>query len=221
MADETPQRTRETIEMEIAGKAWQDEEFMEALRTDPKAVIAKEYGVELPDNVELKVVEESPTELYIRIPTNPADLELSDDELESVAGGTLFGPTTITVTIPPISPLCVTVPTTVPGPGRPPGGGRHGNAVAAPVPGRRSGYLLHCELWQRERGRGWRGKDGCASVQVPSASARVAAAQTAVLETCRRGGRDPQYRPAGAAARAEYRTRPRQRELCSRAGRVG
>ena len=118
MTEETPQRTRETVEMEIASKAWQDEDFMNELRANPKAVIAKEYGVELPDNVELKVVEESPTELYIRIPTNPADLELSDDELESVAGGgTVFGPTTITVTIPTISPLCVTVPTTIPGPG--------------------------------------------------------------------------------------------------------
>ncbi|MFC1975627.1 NHLP leader peptide family RiPP precursor [Chloroflexota bacterium] len=87
MAEETPQRTRETVEMEIASKAWQDEEFLEELRTNPKAVIAKEYGVEIPDNVDLKVVEESLTELYIRIPPNPNDLELSDEQLEAVAGG--------------------------------------------------------------------------------------------------------------------------------------
>jgi hypothetical protein len=87
MTEEAPQRTRETVEMEIAAKAWQDEEFLERLRADPKAVIAEEYGVEVPDTVEIKVIEESAHELYIRIPPNPNDLELTDEQLEAVAGG--------------------------------------------------------------------------------------------------------------------------------------
>lgn len=82
-----PPRTRETIERELATKAWQDDTFMEELRTQPKMVIFKEYGVQIPDHVDLKVIEESSNTLYIRIPPNPSDVELSDEQLELVAGG--------------------------------------------------------------------------------------------------------------------------------------
>src|SRR5262245_29482057 len=91
MSEATPQTetkyTREKVEAELASKAWRDPDFMEELRTNPKAVIAKEYGLQLPDSVELKVVEETPGTIYLRIPPNPSDLELSDDQLEMVAGG--------------------------------------------------------------------------------------------------------------------------------------
>lgn len=91
MSEATPQAepkyTREKVEAELAGKAWQDPAFMEELRTNPKAVIAKEYGLQIPDSVELKVIEETPNTIYLRIPPNPSDLELSDEQLEMVAGG--------------------------------------------------------------------------------------------------------------------------------------
>jgi hypothetical protein len=91
MSEATPQAepkyTREKVEAELAGKAWQDPAFMEELRTNPKAVIAKEYGLQIPDSVELKVIEETPNTIYLRIPPNPGDLELSDEQLEMVAGG--------------------------------------------------------------------------------------------------------------------------------------
>lgn len=84
---EAPQRSRETIERELAAKAWQDDAFMDELRSNPKAVIAREYGVTLPDSLDLKVVEESAGTLYLRIPPNPSEIELSDEQLELVAGG--------------------------------------------------------------------------------------------------------------------------------------
>lgn len=87
MSEEAPQRTRETIERELSAKAWQDDAFLEELRNNPKAVIAREYGVQLPDTLNLKVVEEQPDTLYIRIANNPANLELTDEQLEMVAGG--------------------------------------------------------------------------------------------------------------------------------------
>jgi hypothetical protein len=95
MAEETPKKTREGVENELAVKGWNDPAFMEKLKTDPKAVLAEEYGVQMPDNVSVTVIEETPTNLYIRIPPNPSDLELSDEQLELVAGGECVVSTTI------------------------------------------------------------------------------------------------------------------------------
>jgi hypothetical protein len=87
MSEESPQRSRETIERELSAKAWQDDAFLEELRRNPKAVIAREYGVQVPDTLNLKVIEETPDTLYIRLSNNPANFELSDEQLEQVAGG--------------------------------------------------------------------------------------------------------------------------------------
>ncbi|MBN1219835.1 MAG: NHLP leader peptide family RiPP precursor [Anaerolineae bacterium] len=95
MAEETPKRTREGVETELAVKAWNDPAFMQELKADPKAVLAKEYGVQIPDSVDVKVIEETPTSLYLRLPPNPSDLELSDEQLELVAGGECVVSTTI------------------------------------------------------------------------------------------------------------------------------
>jgi hypothetical protein len=95
MPEETPQRSRESVEGELAVKAWKDEAFMKALKADPKAVINKEYGVKIPDNVNVEVIEETASKLYLRLPPNPADLELSDEQLEAVAGGECVVTTTI------------------------------------------------------------------------------------------------------------------------------
>jgi hypothetical protein len=87
------QKSRETLENEIAVKAFQDPAFMNALRADPKAVMAREYDLNIPDNVVVELIEEGPTKLYLRLPPNPHDLELTDEQLEAVAGGILPLPT--------------------------------------------------------------------------------------------------------------------------------
>jgi hypothetical protein len=98
------QRTRESVENELAVKAFQDPAFMEALRASPREVIAKEYGLNIPPNVKVELIEESPTKLYLRLPPNPNDLELTDEQLEAVAGGecavtTAMVSTTVAATI--------------------------------------------------------------------------------------------------------------------------
>jgi hypothetical protein len=74
-------------------KAWQDPDFKEALLRDPRATIERELATSVPENVEIRVVEEGPKLLYVVLPVNPyPSSELrSDEDLESVAGGVGVG----------------------------------------------------------------------------------------------------------------------------------
>ena len=78
--------TREEKLAPLIAKAWTDEAYRKELITNPKGVLQKEFGVELPDSLTIEVLEESPTKLYIVIPSKPTD-ELTDEQLEAVAGG--------------------------------------------------------------------------------------------------------------------------------------
>ena len=76
---------RRELEEQIITRAWQDDSFKEELINNPKSALERE-GINLPENIEVKVVEENTNTLYVVIPTKPSE-ELSDAELESVAGG--------------------------------------------------------------------------------------------------------------------------------------
>lgn len=76
---------RQDLEEKLIKKAWADSEFKKQLLSDPKAVIEKELGKALHENLVVKAVEETSNTVYIRIPRNPE--ELSDSELDNVAGG--------------------------------------------------------------------------------------------------------------------------------------
>ena len=82
---------RHELELRIVSKAWEDDAFKEKLLKDPKAILARELGVELPKELTVKVRQESPTTAYLRIPSAPKRTkmseELSEEALENVAGG--------------------------------------------------------------------------------------------------------------------------------------
>ena len=70
---------------------WKDEALKARFMSDPKAVLA-EYDMPVPENMDVKVVENADDCVHITLPAPPAgDMDLSDDELSNAAGG-VFAP---------------------------------------------------------------------------------------------------------------------------------
>lgn len=73
---------------EIISKCWKDSAFKKRFLSDPKGVL-KEHAIELPPNVQVKVVENTADQLYITLPPSPqaSGREMSDAQLDQVSGG--------------------------------------------------------------------------------------------------------------------------------------
>lgn len=81
--------SREDMQKDIGklvAKAWSDDGFKARLVSDTKAVL-KECGIEMPEGIEVKVVENTDKVKHFIIPPRPDDDELSDEALQNVAGG--------------------------------------------------------------------------------------------------------------------------------------
>ena len=66
---------------------WKDEALKARFMSDPKAVLA-EYDMDVPDGMDVKVVENAGNCVHITMPAPPAGhLTLSDEELSNAAGG--------------------------------------------------------------------------------------------------------------------------------------
>jgi hypothetical protein len=82
------QLTRDQISAAIAEKAWKDEAFHKEVLANPNKVYEQYIGKPLPAGMTIKVVEDTATTVHFVIPGKPANAgELSDAELENVAGG--------------------------------------------------------------------------------------------------------------------------------------
>ena len=67
---------------------WKDEALKARFMSDPKAVLS-EHGLDVPDGMDVKVVENADNCVHITMPAAPSvSAELSDHELGNVAGGT-------------------------------------------------------------------------------------------------------------------------------------
>lgn len=80
---------------EIVQKAWEDAQFMSELRANPVAAIEKLTGqtLSIPQGKTLVVRDQTDeSTVYINIPAKPntEDVELNEDQLEAVSGGTVF-----------------------------------------------------------------------------------------------------------------------------------
>lgn len=77
---------------ELVAKAWADEGFKKRLMADPMPIL-KEHGFPMPPaGVEVRVVENTDKVRYLLLPNRPkASGELSDQDLDAVAGGLTLG----------------------------------------------------------------------------------------------------------------------------------
>lgn len=80
-------KDRSTVEAEVLARAARDSEFRQALLSDAPGALNRTFGIKLPSDVKLHVVEESPANRYLVLPA-ASDGKLTDEELGAVAGGT-------------------------------------------------------------------------------------------------------------------------------------
>jgi hypothetical protein len=89
-----------TIQEQVVARAMKDPAFRQALLSNPKAVLAREYHMHLAEEITIRVLEEPPQTFTLVLPAlEETLLDLSDAELEAASGGA--GRKTLTQT-----PLC-------------------------------------------------------------------------------------------------------------------
>jgi len=83
--------SRRDFESELITRATKDDAFRQRLLDNPKLVLQEQLGsgATLPDDLDVKVVEEQAGTFYLVLPPRQVETgELSDADLEKVAGGT-------------------------------------------------------------------------------------------------------------------------------------
>ena len=93
MANRSKPTTRRELETTVVVKAIKDKEFRKKLLSNPRAAVVaavKEVDpdFEIPPDMEVKVFEEPKRAFYLVLPQTPTEnIEISDEDLEKVAGG--------------------------------------------------------------------------------------------------------------------------------------
>jgi hypothetical protein len=87
------EQTPSDLTTQVIARAWKDEAFKAELLRDPRGVLGRELaqlapGAALPADIQIQVLEETPTHHYIVLPAKPtieSGQELSDADLKQVA----------------------------------------------------------------------------------------------------------------------------------------
>jgi hypothetical protein len=79
--------TRENFEAQIIAKAFKDEAFRQELLSNPKAVIKEALNISVPEDVEIKVVEETSKIFYLVLPY----IDAAPEAISNTFGNRLLG----------------------------------------------------------------------------------------------------------------------------------
>jgi len=94
MATNSEALNPEYFQERIIAKAIEDPAYKQRLLNDAKAVLEEELGAELPEDLSVQVLQQSPKQLYLLLPFDIDELVrdgiISELELEAVAGGSIF-----------------------------------------------------------------------------------------------------------------------------------
>lgn len=78
-------RSRKDLEAQLIARSLKDEVFKQELLANPKVVVEKELGTKLPEESDIKVLEETENTLYMVLPSNPYS-GLTQPELKALMG---------------------------------------------------------------------------------------------------------------------------------------
>ena len=81
---ETARQRAEEMRRHLTDKAVADMGFRKQLVADPRAAIKQEFGVEVPDSMQIEVHESNMSTLHLALPAGP---ELDEEQLETIAAG--------------------------------------------------------------------------------------------------------------------------------------
>lgn len=72
---------------DLYARAWNDAEFAERLKSDPDTALSEYLGC-VPENVSIRVVQDTADTRYVCIPSPPTECEVSESDLLDMQGGT-------------------------------------------------------------------------------------------------------------------------------------
>ncbi len=77
-------KSAEEMQSHLVEKAGQDAEFRSQLLSDPKSVFTQEFGIEIPDSINVHVHQNDLQHVHISLPPQS---EMTEEQLEAVSAG--------------------------------------------------------------------------------------------------------------------------------------
>ena len=77
-------KSAEEMRCLLTEKAVEDSAFRQQLVSDPRSVIQQEFGITIPDNIQIKVHESDMSTVHLALPPSSV---LNEEQLQAVAAG--------------------------------------------------------------------------------------------------------------------------------------
>ncbi|WP_420447306.1 NHLP leader peptide family RiPP precursor [Candidatus Palauibacter sp.] len=81
-------QTSNEMQRQLIARAGEDADFRAQLMADPKGTVKQEFGIDVPDYINIQVHESDWNVLHLGLPPGPeAEMELDEERLEAIAAG--------------------------------------------------------------------------------------------------------------------------------------